>query len=27
LRNTEFEWLNFESESAYTPPINEIPFQ
>ncbi|CAB4153510.1 hypothetical protein UFOVP627_21 [uncultured Caudovirales phage] len=26
LINTEFEWLNSESESAYTPPINEIPF-
>jgi hypothetical protein len=27
LVNTEFEWLNNESESAYTPPINENPFQ
>ena len=26
LVNTEFEWLNNESESVYTPPINENPF-
>ena len=26
LRNTEFEWLNSETEVTYEPPIIENPF-
>lgn len=26
LRNTEFEWLNNETEVTYVPPIIENPF-
>lgn len=27
LRNTDFEWLNNETEVTYVPPITQNPFQ